>query len=58
MVIVYMMVVFLDVVSKVLDEVGIDYDGFSGEGLIIKEELFKYVGDVKVLIMLLLIKVD
>lgn len=47
---VYMTVAFPDVASKVLDEAGIDHDGFSGEGLITKEELLKHVGDVKVLI--------
>ena len=53
-----MTAVFPDVASKVLDEAGIDHDGFSGEGLITKEELLKHVGDVKVLITPLSTKVD
>lgn len=36
---VYMTAAFPDVASKVLDEAGIDHDGFSGEGLITKERL-------------------
>ncbi|WP_350342078.1 2-hydroxyacid dehydrogenase family protein [Limosilactobacillus fermentum] len=55
---VYMTAAFPDVASKVLDEAGIDHDGFSGEGLITKEELLKHVGDVKVLITPLSTKVD
>ncbi|KRL28046.1 glyoxylate reductase [Limosilactobacillus frumenti DSM 13145] len=46
------------VASKMLDQAGIDYEVFDGDGLITKDELLKHVTDCKVLITPLSTQVD
>ncbi len=55
---VYLSAKLPEVASKMLDQSGIDYEVFDGEGLITKDELLKHVPDCQVLITPLSTQVD
>lgn len=55
---VYLSAKLPEVASKMLDQAGIDYEVFDGNGLITKDELLKHVTDCKVLITPLSTQVD
>lgn len=46
------------VATDILDQAGLDYEVYDGDGLIDKDELLKHVGDVKILITPLSTQVD
>ena len=55
---VYLSAKLPEVASRMLDQAGIDYEVFAGDGLITKDELLKHVTNCQVLITPLSTQVD